>query len=310
MSRRIRSIKPELLEDEPTTGLSDSAWRLHVSLWLLADDHGNTRYSDRYVAANVWQDTSKEVGPITRELVTKRFVEPYARSEQAYAHIRGWAEHQRIDNAGKPRVPCREQDDGSLPTWFRDFRPFFAQTFRESPRVSETLRDEVGQPPDSPLRAIRPLEGSRRDLDLDGTGSGRDLSRARAREEQAASQPIPESLTQKLLEAFLTRAQNKGGTALTREDPDALWRMYRSKRVGQGFQVANVLEDWNGWLEHFVRNELDKANERKHRAASIADAGYSQPPPPFVPKTPPPDATGPPDAFLGALGDIGRGGSQ
>ena len=63
MAGRIRTIKPELLEDEVASSLSDSAWRLFVSSWLLADDHGNFRAGRRYLAASVWQDTTKDADP-------------------------------------------------------------------------------------------------------------------------------------------------------------------------------------------------------------------------------------------------------
>ena len=54
MAGRIRSIKPELLEDEKAAALSDAAWRLFVSSWLLADDYGCFRAGPRYLAALVW----------------------------------------------------------------------------------------------------------------------------------------------------------------------------------------------------------------------------------------------------------------
>jgi len=38
---RIRCIKPELLEDERTAGLSHEAFRLFIGLILLSDDEGN-----------------------------------------------------------------------------------------------------------------------------------------------------------------------------------------------------------------------------------------------------------------------------
>ena len=43
MSGRIRTIKPELLDDAVTAGLSDMAFRLFVSSIVLADDYGRLR---------------------------------------------------------------------------------------------------------------------------------------------------------------------------------------------------------------------------------------------------------------------------
>ena len=59
MAGRIRSIKPELLDDEVAAGLSDAAWRLFVSSWILADDHGCFRAGARYLAPQGWPDTRR-----------------------------------------------------------------------------------------------------------------------------------------------------------------------------------------------------------------------------------------------------------
>lgn len=162
MSGRIRTIKPELLDDEPTAALSDAAWRIYMSLHLCADDYGNARLGNNYVAAMVWQDTSRDASEALTELVTKRFVIPFAKSEQRYGHIRGWDKHQRIDNRGKGRVPAMSEDDGSLPMWFRMFRVRFA----ESPEAAVPTRgepvvvrgDTPGEDPGSRPRAVSPRE--------------------------------------------------------------------------------------------------------------------------------------------------------
>lgn len=116
MAGRIRTIKPEILEDEVAAGLSDAAWRMWVSSWTLADDHGNLRAGERYLAANVWQDTTRDAATPLGELVSKGRYRAYAVNGQRYVHIAGFAKHQRVDNAGKPRVPGPDEDDG---TWFQ-----------------------------------------------------------------------------------------------------------------------------------------------------------------------------------------------
>jgi len=120
MAGRIRSIKPELLEDDKTSALSDSAWRLFVSLWLLADDYGNARAGHRYLAAMVWQDTTKDAGEPLRELCGAQLVDPYEANGQAYVSIKGWGRHQRIDNAGKPRVPGPIKENQTLGLGFSE----------------------------------------------------------------------------------------------------------------------------------------------------------------------------------------------
>ena len=133
MAGRIRSIKPEVLDDDVAAGLSDTAWRLWVSLWVLADDHGDVRASAKYLAASVWQDTGRDAGTPLQELIDKGRVHPYAVQGQRYVRIHAWERHQRVDNRGRPRVPTPEEDDG---TWNRAL----AGDLRgDSPRTSANL---------------------------------------------------------------------------------------------------------------------------------------------------------------------------
>jgi hypothetical protein len=144
MSGRIRSIKPEVLEDEVASGLSDAAWRLWVSLWVLADDYGDVRAGEKYLAANVWQDTSRDAATPLVELLDKGRLHPYAVQGQRYVRIHAWDKHQRVTNAGKPRVPTPEEDDG---TWDQGLASGFAETRRESPRVAASTGGAPSSPP-------------------------------------------------------------------------------------------------------------------------------------------------------------------
>lgn len=140
MAGRIRSIKPEILDDEQVSALSDEAWRLWVSMWLLADDYGNLRAGDRYLASLVWQDSTRSprVAEILRELSGHR-IEVYQVHGERYAHITNWAKHQRVDNAGKPRVPGPDHVDSRA---WDDSRG-------ESPRVAnsrESRRSDLRSP--------------------------------------------------------------------------------------------------------------------------------------------------------------------
>lgn len=109
MAGRIRSIKPETIEDEHAASLSDGAWRLWISTWTLADDFGCCRAGDRYLSAQVWQDTSMAKLTFAHkcllELVGRGFLQAYEHHSQRYVKISGWEKHQRVDNAGKRRVP-------------------------------------------------------------------------------------------------------------------------------------------------------------------------------------------------------------
>lgn len=107
MAGRIRSLKPELMEDEATASLSHVAFRLFVGMILIADDHGNLRASRAWLKGQVFHHaeiTDRAFDSALAEL-TKKLVTIYVVGEQRYAHVNGWAKHQRIDNAMAPRVP-------------------------------------------------------------------------------------------------------------------------------------------------------------------------------------------------------------
>lgn len=54
MAGRIRTLKPEMLEDAIIAELSDTAFRLFVGMILLADDAGRLRADSRYLAGQIF----------------------------------------------------------------------------------------------------------------------------------------------------------------------------------------------------------------------------------------------------------------
>jgi uncharacterized phage protein (TIGR02220 family) len=129
---RIRTLKPEILEDERTATLSDQGFRLFVAVILLADDFGNVRADARWLEGQIWwaRRESPRVAAILGEIVDAELVSLYVVRGQAYCHINGWEKHQRIDNAGKPRVPPIDEADPD-----------------DSPRLAE-VRGEMRLDPD------------------------------------------------------------------------------------------------------------------------------------------------------------------
>lgn len=117
MPGRIRSIKPEILEDERTARLSDTAWRMFVSLWLLADDHGALRAEPDYLAGQVLWGTGAGAPAVLSalaELGAAGLVLRYQVRAQNYVQIKNWLKHQRVDHPSKPRVP-RHDDPTAIP---------------------------------------------------------------------------------------------------------------------------------------------------------------------------------------------------
>lgn len=103
---RIRSIKPEWLEDERLALLSSDARVLSVALLLLADDYGNGRANKVLLAGRVFPGKVPEtLANALGELANVRFIVLYEVDGQQYFSIRNWSKHQRVDKPGKPHVP-------------------------------------------------------------------------------------------------------------------------------------------------------------------------------------------------------------
>jgi hypothetical protein len=112
MAGRIRSIKPEILEDEKAAGLSDVAWRLWVSTWCIADDHGRFRCSAGFLHGQAFWGRPRSLDDVAcavDELDASGLITVYEVNGQQYAFITNWTKHQRVDNAGKARCPGPEE---------------------------------------------------------------------------------------------------------------------------------------------------------------------------------------------------------
>lgn len=116
MANRIRTIKPEILEDEKTAFLSHLEYRLFTGAWIVADDYGNLRGDPDYVRCQiVWasKETRDTVSDALAKLERAELVRRYTVRGQTYYHILNFHKHQRIDKPGKPKCPGPDQDDGS-----------------------------------------------------------------------------------------------------------------------------------------------------------------------------------------------------
>lgn len=129
---RIRSLKPEILSDEKTASLPDDAFRLFVSLILMADDYGNLRASPKRIEAEVfWAQPGdpRDVSGMLVELHDAGLVTLYQLRGQAYAHLNGWEKHQKVDKPGKPHCPSLK--DAGVPVGgVEALRDYLARTSR------------------------------------------------------------------------------------------------------------------------------------------------------------------------------------
>ena len=148
MIGRIRTINPELLDDERTAALPDRAFRLFIGLILMADDHGNLRATPALIKGAVFWAvlaTIDEVEVALDELGEAGLVARYEVRGQPYCALLGWTKHQRVDHPSKPRVPSID-DPESVP--LHTVKPKPRETLA---RARESLAPDL-RPPTSDLR--------------------------------------------------------------------------------------------------------------------------------------------------------------
>jgi hypothetical protein len=239
MSRRIRSLKPELIEDEKVSPLSDSAFRLFVSMITLADDHGNVRADVRWLQCQIWWAHGEPPNVLSAllELHRASLIEPYGVRGGTYVHLRGWEKHQRIDNAGKNKVPPRNDADAL------DIDVSSDADWRLSPKVSANLGESGGRTPGSPL-------------DMDRKGRERDM-------DAAANSPPAKPKKSALLSLFPAdwspRSEERAKAVSTGLNCDAEVEAFRDHHTARG----NRMSDWDSAFRTWLRNAVKFSNGRQ-----------------------------------------------
>lgn len=189
MAGRIRTIKPELLEDERVAALSSNAFRLFVGCILLADDYGNLRLAIGLLAGSVfWQLLEEnrigmpEIEAARAELLATGAVDPttklprpglltpYRVRGQLYAHVSGWERHQRVDHPGPARVPGMSDPECEKLSFnfngMREIRePLASDSSRSRERLAPDLDRDHDHDPD-----LDPIDPASAGSEPDGSG--------------------------------------------------------------------------------------------------------------------------------------------
>ena len=249
MAGRIRSIKPEWLEDELLATASSDARTLSIALMLLCDDYGNGRACQLSARAfpaigdspEAFANSSRACREGLAKLIEIRFVGLYEVDGQHYFTIRNWNKHQKVDHPGKPLVPPPPVD------------------------VWKSSSESLAKVPESLAKVPESLAPDQ-DMDMDQEGNGEDLTRD-ARE---PNQPIHFVHPAKRLDqSFETTCPEKGAFELTdrskrlfvqinKLEPQELsefYADYRAKRLKTG-QKAAMPVGWQHDFEDFCSNWL------------------------------------------------------
>lgn len=117
MAGRIRSLKPEIIENARTAALSSEAFRLFIGCIAQADDYGNFIAEPKKLEGAVfWAcDPRESVQALLEILARVSLVKLYAVDGRRFGHLIGWFEHQKVDHPGKPKVPGPETADPPSP---------------------------------------------------------------------------------------------------------------------------------------------------------------------------------------------------
>lgn len=105
---RIRTVKPEWLDDERLVLASADARVLSIALIIMADDEGRGRANATMLAARVFPgsgDPRASAVTALSDLAAVRFVVVYEVDGQTYYQVRNWRKHQRIDRPKASQLP-------------------------------------------------------------------------------------------------------------------------------------------------------------------------------------------------------------
>lgn len=249
---RIRTLKPEILEDEKTSRLSDTAFRLFTSMIILADDHGNVRADARWLQAQIWWAAAAPPDALAAllELWSAGLVHVYGVRGGTYATLTGWTKHQRVDNAGKGRVPAPDDpdarkvavDEGRLTCTDE----LLAASCGESRRVAANFGE-------------KPLD-QEGDQDPEGEGNPprkRGESRAPASRVSQAGVPPRDLATWQPQESERRLAQSlatKDGLPIVVEEEAEKFREYYT---ANGKALADLNAGFRGWLRKVAQFERE-----------------------------------------------------
>lgn len=187
---RIRSIKPEWLEDERLALASPIARVMSIALITLADDEGRGRGNPTTLGGRVFPGSAnprEDSARALEELARLRYVVLYDSGGQSYFQIRNWAKHQRVDRPTESRLPKPPPD------------------VEETVAIPATLtplainREDAPKPPEA-SRIFAPDLGPRI-MDL-GSGS-RDMSES-APPPLAPDEPEPPDSVRLVFDAWLS----------------------------------------------------------------------------------------------------------
>lgn len=166
MSGRIRTFKPELLDQDRYAELTDAAKVLFQGAVLNADDRGNCPAGTSWIAGHIFHGRPKskiQVGKLVHELEAAGLIDLYKVDGGPYMAIVGWNQkgsptYQRIDKPQPPKYPLPK----SVRSWnafadgseTRRFETKGTENERESDACARTPSPPDPEPSPAPADAL------------------------------------------------------------------------------------------------------------------------------------------------------------
>jgi Meiotically Up-regulated Gene 113 (MUG113) protein/DnaT-like ssDNA binding protein len=173
VSGRIRSIKPEWLEDEALCSLGPEARVLSVALILLADDYGRGRANTKMLGARVFPSRPSLINAAMSDLQGVGYFRVYEVRSQNYFQIKNWSKHQRVDKPGKSDIPAPQDEEGQTAQTDNDFTYFIVD------RTNNRIKIGRSWSPKTRLKRLQESTGAALELigQVDGGWREKDLHR-------------------------------------------------------------------------------------------------------------------------------------
>jgi hypothetical protein len=109
MRPRIRTLKPEIWEDEAVGRLGPWERLLFIGLITMADDEGRLRALPNAIAGHVFPYDNVPAAKLKswlKHVADAGLVVVYDHAGTPYAQICGWARHQKINRATGSEIPA------------------------------------------------------------------------------------------------------------------------------------------------------------------------------------------------------------
>lgn len=228
MGGRIRTVKPELLEDGVTAGLSHEGFRLYVGIILLADDWGNARADAAWLHGQVFharplprgaEDLETHLEELARPKSTGRpgLIVRYSVRGQRYCTVSGWFSHQKVSHPGSPRTPTPlDADERPVRAEYKKRASSWLPLSQRDldyggSKLQEFLTRLSGEPPSGSRSRSRPRRGSDPTRAHAGAQSVSDAPASRAPEpDRTRARALPEK-SKHTVEAIKNFLDKRGG---------------------------------------------------------------------------------------------------